>query len=100
MATGSCSDVTRSSARRAGARVLMPACRFTLLCRRGSVAYIMQPTITRETILIDRRQPMLRWSAVFAGAACSIGFWMLLQLIGVGVGLAAVDVNNAGSLRS
>ena len=56
---------------------------------------IMQPTISRETILIDRRQPTLRWSAVFAGVACSAGFWMLLQLLGMGIGLAAIDVDNA-----
>jgi hypothetical protein len=59
----------------------------------------MQPTITRETVLIDRRQPRLRWSAVFAGAICSIGFWILLQLIGVGIGLASVDVDEVQSLR-
>jgi hypothetical protein len=59
----------------------------------------MQPTINRETVLIDRRQPSLRWSAVFAGVACSVGFWMLLQLLGLGLGLAAIDVDNAGSLR-
>jgi hypothetical protein len=48
-------------------------------------------TITRETVLIDRRQPTLRWSAVFAGAACSVGFWLLLQVLGVGIGLTAHD---------
>lgn len=60
---------------------------------------MMQPTISRETVLIDRRQPALRWSAVFAGAACSIGLWMLLQLLGLGIGLAAVDVNDIHSLQ-
>jgi hypothetical protein len=57
------------------------------------------PTISRETVLVDRRQPALRWSAVFAGAACSIGLWMLLQLLGLGIGLAAVDVNDVRSLQ-
>lgn len=47
------------------------------------------PTISRETVLIDRRQPMLRWSAVFAGGACSVGIWLLLELLGVGAGLYA-----------
>lgn len=47
------------------------------------------PTITRETVLIDRRQPALRWSAVFAGGACSVGIWLLLELLGVGGGLYA-----------
>lgn len=45
------------------------------------------PTISRETVLIDRRQPILRWSAVFAGAACSVGIWLVLQLLGIGTGL-------------
>jgi hypothetical protein len=61
----------------------------------------MQPTISRETVLIDgdRRQPRLRWSAVFAGTVCGVGFWMLLQLLGLGIGLAAVDAGDAESLR-
>lgn len=41
----------------------------------------------------------MRWSAIFAGTACSVGFWMLLQLLGLGIGLAAVNVDDAGSLR-
>lgn len=36
---------------------------------------------------------------MFAGAVCSVGFWMLLQLLGLGIGLAAINVDNAGSLR-
>src|SRR5689334_25204632 len=55
---------------------------------RREVLPIM-PTITRETFLIDRRQPMLRWSAVFAGGACSVGIWLVLELLGVGAGLYA-----------
>lgn len=43
--------------------------------------------ISRETVLIDRRQPTLRWSAVFAGGACSVAIWLLLELLGVGAGL-------------
>lgn len=58
----------------------------------------MRP-ITRETIL-DRRQPALRWSAVFAGAAVAVALWVLLQLIGMGAGLAAVDLDDYGSLRN
>ena len=58
----------------------------------------MRP-ITRETIT-DRRQPLLRWSAVFAGGAISIALWVLLQTLGMGIGLAAVDIDDAGSLRN
>jgi len=55
------------------------------------------PTYTRE--IIDRRQPSIRWSAVFAGTAVAGGIWILLQVFGMGAGLAAVDTDNAGSLR-
>jgi MFS family permease len=58
----------------------------------------MRP-ITRETIL-DRRQPSLRWTAVFAGAAVAIALWVVLQLIGMGAGLTAVDLDDTGSLRN
>ena len=58
----------------------------------------MRP-ITREAI-VDRRQPALRWSAVFAGALVAVGLWVLLQLLGMGAGLAAVDLDDSGSLRS
>jgi uncharacterized membrane protein len=59
------------------------------------------PTITRETVLIDRRQPMLRWSAVFAGGACSVGIWLLLELLGVGAGLYAHNAaDSAGAMHA
>lgn len=57
----------------------------------------MKPFV-RETV-IDRRQPFLRWSPIFGGAIFAIGLWMLLQVLGMGVGLAAVDTDNAGSLK-
>lgn len=57
----------------------------------------MRP-ITRETI-IDRRQPLMRWSAVFAGAALAIGLWILLQTLGMGLGLAAIDIDDSGNLK-
>jgi MFS family permease len=56
----------------------------------------MRP-ITRE--IIDRRQPIMRWSAVFAGALVSVALWVLLQMLGMGIGLAAVHLDDAGSLQ-
>src|SRR3954467_4447137 len=53
---------------------------------------------TRETIL-ERRQPQLRWSAVFAGAAISLGLWVLFQTFGVGIGLSAIDPHRLESLK-
>ena len=58
----------------------------------------MRP-ITRETIT-DRRQPALRWSAVFAGATVAVALWVLLQMLGMGIGMAGIDLDDAGSLRS
>jgi hypothetical protein len=54
--------------------------------------------ITRETI-IDRRQPHMQWSAIFGGAALAVGLWIMLQVLGLGLGMTAVDAENAGSLR-
>jgi hypothetical protein len=58
----------------------------------------MKP-FSRETI-VERRQPLIRWSAVFAGTAVAIGLWILLQVLGMGIGLAAVDTDDPGSLRA
>ena len=54
--------------------------------------------ITREAV-VERRQSHVRWSVIFAGTVFSIGLWILLQSLGMGLGLAAVDTDNAGSLR-
>ncbi len=57
----------------------------------------MKP-ISRETIT-DRRQPLMRWSAVFAGTALALGLWILFQTLGMGLGLAAVDIDDTGNLK-
>lgn len=41
----------------------------------------------------------MRWSAVLAGTALGIGVWILLQTLGMGLGLAAVETDDAGSLK-
>jgi len=57
----------------------------------------MQP-ITRETV-VDRRQPAIRWSAVLAGTAVAVGLWGVLQVLGIGAGLASLDPDDASSAR-
>jgi hypothetical protein len=52
----------------------------------------------REAI-VERRQPQLYWSAIFAGAAISVGVWVVLQVWGVGIGLRAVDPQRADALQ-
>jgi hypothetical protein len=56
-------------------------------------------TFSRETI-IDRRQPQMRWSAVFAGSVLAIALWVLLQMLGMGLGLAAIDTDDGGNIRA
>jgi hypothetical protein len=58
---------------------------------------VMQP-ISREAVP-DRRQPDMRWSAVIAGTVLAIGVWIMLQSLAMGLGLAAVNTDDAGSLR-
>ncbi len=41
----------------------------------------------------------MRWSAVFAGAVFAIGLWILLQTLGMGLGLSAVSTDDAGSIK-
>jgi hypothetical protein len=46
------------------------------------------------------RAPILRWSAVFAGAFFALGVWVLLWVLGLAVGLSSVDMNNPASVAS
>jgi len=58
----------------------------------------MQP-FSRETI-VDRRQPYIRWTAVFAGTAIAAGLWLLLQLIFTGGALSAIDPEDVDHARA
>jgi hypothetical protein len=41
----------------------------------------------------------MSWAAVFAGSVLSLGIWLLLYLLGLGVGLTVIDPHDPGSLR-
>jgi hypothetical protein len=58
----------------------------------------MRP-ITRQAV-VERRQPVLRWTAAIAGAAIAVALWVLLQVLGMGAGVAAIDLDDAGALRT
>jgi hypothetical protein len=45
------------------------------------------------------RTAHISWGAIFAGAFVAVGVWMLLHLLGMGIGLTALEPHNAGSLR-
>jgi hypothetical protein len=58
----------------------------------------MARPIVRETI-VERRQAPVRWGAVFAGTFTAVGVWILLELLGTGIGLCSVDVERGANLR-
>lgn len=43
--------------------------------------------------------PRVSWAAIFAGALVAVGVWLLLHLLGMSIGLIAVDPDDASSLR-
>ena len=47
----------------------------------------------------ERRQAQMRWGAVFAGTITAISVWILLQLLGAGIGLSAIDTEQGSNLR-
>jgi hypothetical protein len=60
------------------------------------------PTVAEDTPRGRRSRFVpgrMSWSAVFAGSLIAIGAWFLLHLIGTGIGLAAVDPQDPGTLR-
>jgi hypothetical protein len=59
---------------------------------------MVQP-FSRETI-VDRRQPVVRWSAVFAGALAGITVWLILELLCLGTALSVIDPDRVGTARS
>ena len=55
-------------------------------------------TVTRETF-VERRQSSVRWGAIIAGTLVAISVWVVLQMIGLGAGMAAIDTDDPASLR-
>lgn len=43
--------------------------------------------------------PRVSWAAIFAGALVAVGVWLLLHLLGMSIGLIAVDPDDASTLR-
>ena len=49
----------------------------------------MKPIFSREAV-VDRRQPHIRWGAVFAGSVLALGLWNLFGLLFIGGALTEV----------
>jgi hypothetical protein len=60
----------------------------------------MQPIAYERETLVERRQSYFKWGSVIAGIVVALASWLTLQLIGTGIGLASVDVDDAGSVRA
>jgi MFS family permease len=54
-----------------------------------------------ESLTLETSRPSSRlsWAAIFAGAAVALAVWLILHLLGIGVGLTAIDPDDASSLH-
>jgi hypothetical protein len=61
----------------------------------------MEPAETsdRPVVAPPRPAPAVSWGAIFAGAVVSAGVWLLLHVLGLGIGLTSVDPDDPSSLR-
>ena len=59
--------------------------------------FVGAPTVTAER---TRIASPFGWSAIFAGATVTLGAWLVLHLIGIGIGMTAVDPEDASSLKA
>jgi hypothetical protein len=71
---------------------------------------MVTPTIPTETETLGRQlvvpttrhSPIgspLGWGTIFAAATVGLGTWLVLHLLGIGIGLTAIDPDDASSLR-
>jgi hypothetical protein len=58
--------------------------------------YAGPPLVTAERSAIASP---IGWSAILAGATVAVGVWLVLHMLGIGVGLTAIDPDDAGTLR-
>lgn len=56
-----------------------------------------QPTF--RAITERRITSRVSWSAIFVGTAVSIGVWLMLHMLSLGIGLTAIDPDDAGTLQ-
>lgn len=65
----------------------------TTVDSRSSRSPVLGPAAER------RITSRVNWSAILAGVAVSIGVWVMLHLLGMGIGLTAIDPDDAGTLK-
>ncbi len=57
------------------------------------------PRDAGSIIIQPGQRPGLSWHAIFAGTLVAIGSWLTLHTLAIGLGLTAVDPDNASSLK-
>jgi hypothetical protein len=62
----------------------------------AALPQLAPPVVTAERSAIVSP---LGWSAIFAGATVAVGVWLVLHMLGIGIGLTAIDPRDAGTLR-
>ncbi len=68
-----------------------------------SVVPVVTPTYSGPPLVTAERSAIvspLGWSAIFAGATVAVGVWLVLHMLGIGIGLIAIDPDEADSLRA
>lgn len=61
-----------------------------------------EPTAVRPSFgpATERRVgARIGWSAIFSGVSVAAGVWLMLHVLGLGLGLTSIDPDDAGSLR-
>jgi hypothetical protein len=52
-----------------------------------------------ERVTTEKTASHISWGAVFAGAFVGLGIWLLLHILGMGIGMTAIDPQDTSSLR-
>lgn len=68
-----------------------------------TVIPVVTPTYSGPPLVTAERSAIvspLGWSAIFAGATVAVGVWLVLHMLGIGIGLIAIDPDEADSLRA
>jgi hypothetical protein len=66
------------------------------------VVSVIEPPLANTLVVTAERSAIvspLGWSAILAGATVAVGAWLVLHLLGIGIGLTAIDPEDAGTLR-
>lgn len=67
-----------------------------------TIATSSDPVVSEHVITTAERSAIaspIGWSAIFGASAVTVGLWLVLHLLGIGIGLTAIDPADPSSLR-